>query len=299
MLEPTAQPLHAEASSPQPLAISQLFAIAGVYPPRGGPVSGNCLAMIHTFAGDYPAFGEPYAFGQLMPLSQATALFTLLGTFYGGDGKSTFALPDLRGRTVIGGSPGESTDTTLAMTYMMPLLPGAYPLLGAVIPFAANFAPEDWSVADGSLLPIADYPDLFDLIGTTYGGDGQQTFALPNLTGRAAIGTSQGIAVGQVVPAEANGGVEGLGLTYLLSTKGVFPSQGGDGEFPEREQTMGEVVAYAGVAPPPGYMVAEGEMLPVPQNQALYAVLGNRYGGQPSLSFALPDLRGRMVIGTS
>lgn len=66
--------------------------------------------------------------------------------------------------------------------------------IGNITIFAGNFAPLGWLFCDGSLLPISEYEPLFTLIGTTYGGDGQVTFALPNLQSRIAIhtGTNNG-----------------------------------------------------------------------------------------------------------
>ena len=58
--------------------------------------------------------------------------------------------------------------------------------VGEIRVFAGNFAPLGWALCDGALLPIADNQVLFTLIGTTYGGDGQNTFGLPDLRGRAA-----------------------------------------------------------------------------------------------------------------
>jgi microcystin-dependent protein len=68
------------------------------------------------------------------------------------------------------------------------------PYLGNITIFAGNFAPLGWRFCDGSLLPISEYDALFSLIGTIYGGDGQVTFALPNLQSRVAIhaGASNG-----------------------------------------------------------------------------------------------------------
>jgi len=60
------------------------------------------VAEIRMFAFNFPPKGWAYCAGQLMPISQNTALFSLLGTMYGGDGKSTFGLPDLEGRGVVG-----------------------------------------------------------------------------------------------------------------------------------------------------------------------------------------------------
>ena len=57
----------------------------------------------------------------------------------------------------------------------------AQPYVGEIRMFAGNFAPAGWMFCEGQLLPISEYETLFQLIGTTYGGDGQSTFALPDL----------------------------------------------------------------------------------------------------------------------
>lgn len=78
--------------------------------------------------------------------------------------------------------------------------------------FAGNFAPVGWAVCDGSLLPISEYETLFALIGTTYGGDGQSTFALPDLRGRVPIHAGQGPGLSSRVIGQT-GGVEQVTLT--------------------------------------------------------------------------------------
>lgn len=62
----------------------------------------------------------------------------------------------------------------------------AEPFLGQIAIFGFNFAPRQWAQCDGQILPISQYQALFSLLGTTYGGDGETTFALPDLRGRAA-----------------------------------------------------------------------------------------------------------------
>ena len=74
---------------------------------------------------------------------------------------------------------------------------------GRITLFAGNFAPKGWALCDGRLLPIRQHTSLFSIIGTTYGGDGQTTFALPRL---APLGPD--------------------GPCYLISLDGVFPSRG-------------------------------------------------------------------------
>lgn len=64
--------------------------------------------------------------------------------------------------------------------------------IGEIRLFGGNFAPGNWNFCNGSLQSIATYTALFSVIGTTYGGDGQTTFALPNFQGRIPVGTGQG-----------------------------------------------------------------------------------------------------------
>ncbi|MBV8709673.1 MAG: phage tail protein [Acidobacteriaceae bacterium] len=68
----------------------------------------------------------------------------------------------------------------------------ADPFVGEIRMFAGNFAPQNWAFCNGQLLPIEGYDALFSLLGTTYGGNGTTTFALPNLNGRFAIHQGQG-----------------------------------------------------------------------------------------------------------
>ncbi len=81
------------------------------------------------------------------------------------------------------------------------------PFIGEIRIFAGNFAPVGWAFCDGSLIPISENDALFNLIGTTYGGDGQNTFALPDLRGRLPVHVGPGFALGQ------SGGVENVTLT--------------------------------------------------------------------------------------
>jgi microcystin-dependent protein len=66
------------------------------------------------------------------------------------------------------------------------------PYIGQIMMFAGNFEPQGWASCDGRLLPIAHHTALFSILGTTYGGDGQRTFALPDLRGRLPMHAGQG-----------------------------------------------------------------------------------------------------------
>jgi len=66
------------------------------------------------------------------------------------------------------------------------------PSIGQIMMVGFNFAPQGWALCAGQLLPIAEYEALFSLLGTTYGGDGEETFALPDLRGRLSAHQGQG-----------------------------------------------------------------------------------------------------------
>ena len=88
------------------------------------------------------------------------------------------------------------------------------PYIGQIQPFAFGFAPKGWSTCEGQLLPISQYTALFSLIGTTYGGDGRTTFALPDLRGRAMVGQGRGPGLSLISWGEM-GGTETITLTSL------------------------------------------------------------------------------------
>lgn len=83
----------------------------------------------------------------------------------------------------------------------------AQPYVGEIRMFGGNFAPAGWMFCSGQLLPISEYETLFNLIGTTYGGDGQSTFALPDLRGRLPIHQGNGFTLAET------GGAESVTLT--------------------------------------------------------------------------------------
>ena len=84
--------------------------------------------------------------------------------------------------------------------------------LGEIRPVPYNFAPFGWALCNGQILPISQYSALFSLLGTTYGGDGQSTFALPDLRGRVVIHQGQGSGLSSYQMGQS-GGVETVTLT--------------------------------------------------------------------------------------
>ena len=84
------------------------------------------------------------------------------------------------------------------------------PYVGEIRLFAGNFAPAGWAFCQGQTLPIAEYETLFTLIGTTYGGDGQNTFALPDFRGRVPVAVNPNSYAGVI---GTLGGTENVTLT--------------------------------------------------------------------------------------
>lgn len=88
----------------------------------------------------------------------------------------------------------------------------ADPYIGQIIMFAGNFAPRGWAFCNGQQLPVSQYQALFSILGTTYGGNGQTTFALPNLQSRFPVGTGTGAGLTNITLGEL-AGTESVNLT--------------------------------------------------------------------------------------
>jgi microcystin-dependent protein len=107
--------------------------------------------------------------------------------------------------------------------------------------FAGNFAPAGWMFCEGQLLPISEYETLFNLIGTTYGGDGQETFALPDLRGRIPLHQGSGFILAET------GGAEEITLTIPQITSHshalLATSNSASAVAPDATMTVGITVA--------------------------------------------------------
>lgn len=87
------------------------------------------------------------------------------------------------------------------------------PYVGEIRMFAGNFAPVGWALCQGQIIPISENETLFNLIGTTYGGDGQETFALPDLQSRVPIHTGTDPQTGTAFVIGQSAGTESVTLT--------------------------------------------------------------------------------------
>jgi microcystin-dependent protein len=121
----------------------------------------------------------------------------------------------------------------------------AQPYVGEIRMFAGNFAPAGWMFCEGQLLPISENETLFQLIGTTYGGDGESTFALPDLRGRLPLHQGNGFILAET------GGAEEITLTVAQIPAHTQPALGSTATAGSTD-TAGNVagrVTTAGVFP--------------------------------------------------
>ena len=130
------------------------------------------------------------------------------------------------------------------------------PYVGEIRMFGGNFAPVGWAFCNGQLMSISENHVLFTLIGTTYGGDGQQTFALPNLQSRLPIHMGQGAGLSPYV----------IGQTAGTSTVTLLTSQ-----MPSHSHTVNVSTASASSATVTGNVPAK----PTVSGASLYAIPGS------------------------
>jgi len=142
------------------------------------------------------------------------------------------------------------------------------PYVGEIRMFAGNFAPAGWMFCEGQLLPISEYETLFNLIGTTYGGDGQSTFQLPDLRGRLPVHMGSGFTLAQ------NGGVETVTLTVS--------------QIPAHSHTVLATTNTNTASLPNGNYPASGPDIydqNVPGNNTMAAAISSVGGSQPHNNF--------------
>jgi microcystin-dependent protein len=146
----------------------------------------------------------------------------------------------------------------------------AQPYVGEIRIFAGNFAPAGWMFCEGQLLPISENETLFQLIGTTYGGDGESTFALPDLRGRLPVHMGIGLVLAET------GGVEEATLTVQ--------------QIPAHSHPFVAVTDIGGVTAPGNNLLAQSDTLRLyaavaPSVSLDPAVMTPTGGSQPHTNF--------------
>jgi microcystin-dependent protein len=132
------------------------------------------------------------------------------------------------------------------------------PYVGEIRIFGGNFAPAGWMLCQGQLIPISENDTLFTLIGTTYGGDGQSTFALPDLQGRVPVHVGPGFAQG------LKGGAESVTLTvnqlpsHSHPVQSATAAQGGAVAVPASNTVLADETLNPAPNPPPAAYLLPG-----------------------------------------
>ena len=135
--------------------------------------------------------------------------------------------------------------------------------LGEIRMFAGSYAPAGWALCNGSMVAIEEHVDLYELIGTTYGGDDGTGFALPRLS------------------------AENPAMLFIIALSGNWPAAVGSVE--DDFEFVGEIRNFPFGFPPAGWAACAGQMLTIQHQTALFSVVGTAYGGDGQTTFALPD----------
>lgn len=190
--------------------------------------------------------------GRLVPISENEILFMLLGTTFGGDGESTFAVPDLTNIAPPNCKYCMAITGTFNDNYYEGIV--GETMLSVAPPSAGNV-----KECTGQSLTKEQAPLLMMFMGSRFGGDGVKNFNLPDMRGKAPNG-----------------------LQYLMAM------QGNDPNFP-RDPYLGELFLLPYEAQSESMMLCNGSLISNENNRALHSLLGTRFGGDEQ-HFALPDL---------
>ncbi len=140
------------------------------------------------------------------------------------------------------------------------------PYIGEIRLFAGSFEPNGWRFCNGQLIAIAENDPLFTLIGTTYGGDGQETFALPDLRGRVPLHFGQGPGISQNYQQGEMAGVEQVTLSVQQIPSHAHPllasTGGGTANNPEGRVLAGPPATSLYVREMPGTALPAGTIAP-------------------------------------
>jgi microcystin-dependent protein len=227
------------------MGLTGMLPVEGIYPSSSSntifePFLGQIIfyAGVNTLSGTYPLSGLT------LPVANNSALYSIFGMNYGGDGAAIFGLPDMQSRVPVGIGQGPLT----------------------------FWSPGQQAGAEAALISLAQMP--------------------PHQHTVPALGTNTGMTgsnqpVGLIQPS--------LAFQFLISTNGQIPST----TAAATNKMVGEIQIYAGTNAPNGWLPCDGRLLQVSNASDLFSVISNYYGGDGISTFALPDMRGRVPVGST
>jgi microcystin-dependent protein len=238
----------------------------------------------NAFTGTIKLFGGNFApvewllcDGSLLQISQYNALYAAIGTTYGGDGSTTFAIPDLRGRIPVcsGNGPGLTLRTA-----------GSKGGTEQVTLIANDISAHSHALAATDAVATSRGATSASLPAESQGRIYAPPAASPVAMSPAAISTVGG--------GQPHDNIQpSLSINHIICTNGLSPSLGDDFPTP----FIGEIALNAGLNSWHLWTPCDGRLVQISTNTALFSLLGTTYGGDGRTTFALPDLRGRVPMG--
>ena len=229
------------------------------------------VGEIRMFAGNFAPAGWMFCEGQLLPISENETLFNLIGTTYGGDGQSTFALPDLRGRVPIHQGNGfilAETGGAEEITLTVQQIPAHTPPAARRRRDRRDDGNPAGNVARATPAPSTPYVE-------------RRPTATPERRRDRAPS-----AAASRTPTSSR----------TCASTSSSRCSGSSRARPEEETMADPFVAEIRIFPfnfaPKGWAFCDGQLLPLSQNTALFSLLGTTYGGDGKSNFALPELQG-------
>lgn len=244
------------------------------------------VGEIRIFGFDYVPEGWFPCNGMLVPLRNFTALFSILGNYYGGNGTTNFAVPNLQGTVPLGAGQGPG---------LTPRVVGESIGSSNVTLTTAEVPMHSHSFTASA--PVGTIADSINPAGNYYAAGNESLYSTQT--------TEEPVANANAVPVVAVGGNVAhnnmqpyLALNFCLCYNGEFPVREDSG-ISGQEQYVGEIRMFAGNYAPGGWSFCDGKTLPISGNEVLFVLIGTTYGGDGQTTFALPDMRGRVPLGPS
>ncbi len=242
------------------IMIAAVIIPSNAVPVQASATSDPVIGQISLFPYSSAPYGWVECDGRTMIKLQNQALFSLIGTTFGGNGTTNFNVPNLSSKAPISG-----------MKYYMATsgmygVDSATPAIGEVCLFPDSMVQGTstmWKLCDGSVISTAQYSSLFSLIGINYGGNGNTNFNIPNLSAKNPIS----------------------GLHYYIAVDGIYPTDMGI----QNDALLGSIELYAFSSVPGGTYYCNGQTIPTYENDALYELIGTTFGGDGS-NFGIPYL---------